>query len=86
MGLFGFGKASCAKCGERGAKSETFECTSCGQVVCWACVANAYVARHGWPSAGGDQRSAVMFAIMAEGDRGHAPCPLCSKSAAKRPR
>lgn len=84
MGLFGLGKVACAKCGYKGKKNETFECTACGRIVCWGCVANAYVQSHGWPSAGGDKRSAVMFAILAEGDRGTAPCPFCSKTAAKR--
>ena len=84
MGIFGFGKVACAKCGEKGDKSETFECTACGKIVCWACVANAHVARHGWPTGLGDQRSAVMFMIMAAGDKGQAPCPLCNRAAAKR--
>lgn len=79
-------KVTCAKCGENvNAKQEGFECTACGGITCWACVANAYVAQHGWPPGPGDNRSAVMMVIMAMGDRGEAPCPLCQQTAAKRP-
>jgi hypothetical protein len=78
-------KATCAKCDERmDTRGETFLCKACGQAVCWACVANAYVERHGWPPVPGDQRTAVMFTIMKLGAKGKAPCPLCGKMAAKR--
>ena len=79
-------KVVCAQCGGKvDAKKDAFECTACGRTACWACVANAYVERHGWPAVPGDQRTAVMFTILAMGDRGEAPCPLCGQTAAKRP-
>ena len=85
MGLFGFGKAACAKCGNRvDKKKEAFECTACGRVVCRACVADAYVATHGYPSMSGDPQTAVMLVIMSAGDQGKAPCPVCNRIAAKR--
>ena len=80
MSLFGR-KIVCAKCGGKvDAAKDAFTCAQCGRNTCWACVGNAQGERSGWAAG----KQAVVFQILALGDKGEAPCPMCGKGAARR--